>query len=160
MSSMEWITSRTHVSHSGSFYSPQFFKILSFNGKNPSLKHSSTNTLFRFKAIQAAGTQKALYSCLSLNCSALKIKVLRKLTSSLRTSIKTSTFQVWACAPSLLSFPSLQIPLPGAEIDCKLNIPNQALARNRELSKPTSHRTSHYKWKERFRPVMTPLACC
>lgn len=46
-------------------------------------------------------------------------KTLNVLTSSLRTSIKTSTFQVCACAPSLLSFPSLQIPLPGAEILCR-----------------------------------------
>lgn len=73
--------------------------------------------------------------------STRKTKMLSRLTSSLRTSIKTSTFQVWAWLPSLLSLPSLQIPLPGAEIDCKSNTLNQTLVKNKAVSTPTGYRT-------------------
>lgn len=138
-SSVEWISNCTQAIHSSSFHFPEFAKIfLVMREKTPAFKY-----LERLKAIRVAGELKKVYDHSEI-CPALSIwktKMLTRLTSSLRTSIKTSTFQVWAWLPSLLSLPSLQIPLPGAEIDCKSNTLNQTLVKHKAVSTPTGYRT-------------------
>lgn len=123
-SSVEWIAGCTHLAIQVVFSSHNSSKYSCSKGKRQHLGTAAQFYSWVSKAFRLFGAfKKTLYIHTgphpSFRCSAFKAKVLTELTNSLRTSIKTSTFQVWACAPSLLSFPSLQIPLPGAEIDCK-----------------------------------------